>query len=89
MMATSQLTNILLLVAVGLVIYYMTQSVENLEDVSPEVAAPAAEEMVMPVEEENRLTRNEFDVIYSMLNDLDDWEHRRIRDKLQMMEQLK
>lgn len=43
----------------------------------------------MPVEEENRLTRNEFDVIYSMLNDLDDWEHRRIRDKLQMMEQLK
>lgn len=54
-MATSQLTNILLLVAVGLVIYYMTQSVENLEDVSPEVAAPAAEEMVMPVEEENAL----------------------------------
>lgn len=42
----------------------------------------------MPVQEENRLTRNEFDVIYSMLNDLDDWEHRRIRDKLKMMEQL-
>ena len=43
----------------------------------------------MPEHEENRLTRGEFDVIYSMLNDLDDWEHRRIRDKLKMMEQLK
>lgn len=42
----------------------------------------------IPQEQENRLTRGEFDVIFSMLNDLDDWEHRRIREKLQMMEQL-
>ena len=38
--------------------------------------------------EEDRLTQLEFDVIYSMLNDLDNWEHRRIRNKLKLMEEL-
>ncbi len=37
---------------------------------------------------EDKLTQNEFDVIYSMLNDLDNWEHRRIRNKLKLMEEL-